>query len=474
MLLAEDGLVDIDAPVATHLDGLCEAVRQTTLRQFMTHTSGIRCTLELGTIANGFALQPRDWQTGAVRRQTSLQYEPGTGQLYCNGVFVMMSDLIEQVSGESYPAFMKRRIFEPLGMFDTDIVENDHAMIPGMASPHVPDDDQWQRPPVDADIRGDGGIVSTVDDMLRWLEHLRGQKRIGTEATWEEMLRPVTLQRGFTSTYAMGIKRHTFRGVEVLQHSGGLFGLNAQIITVPEHELDIAVAINGAPASATRTAFAVLEIWLDGALQEPAPHRPDAAGFTWLLGRTFAHPSGLLLTFDDMNGELALAQMHMQPAPILYEDETSIFALFEEIGFGPLVWKKADLADFNAGRQSKLKVEIAGETCWLEPLQRPECRSAEVFDNAVGRYASKALSATLDIAADSDGLKAIIRGDYSGARSFEVSALSDRHAGIASQDGAERYAIEFDFSPEREARGLWVDTHRARRVRFERMEDIQP
>lgn len=467
MLLAEEGKVDIDAPASIFIPGLQKGPGSASLRHFMNHTSGIRCTLELGSIANGFAFQPATWQAQALARQEGLQYNPGSEQLYCNGTFAALTDVIETLSGESYPAFLRRRVFEPLSMLDTEIVENDLTMVPGLASAHVRKEGHWERPPVDAPVRGDGGIVSTIDDMLRWLEHLRGAKRVGSEAAWSQMLAPAVLQGGFRTTYAMGIKRHAYRGMEVLQHSGGLFGLNAQIITVPEAALDVVIAVNGANASATRLAFSVLDCCLEG-LPESGPGRARSEDYPYLLGRHFTHPSGLLLSFSDMAGALGLAQMDMWPAPVVYEDEATLHVLFEEIGFGPLVWQKADLRNFADHPASDLPVTIAGRHHVLTPLEAPSGTAAAWSNGKAGIYRSSELRAALEVSNPEKGPVVAIRGDYSGRREFSVHVLSDRHAGIESLDGSERYAIEFTAGPDGKATGLWIDTHRARRVWFGR------
>ncbi len=467
MLLAEESKVDIDAPVSTYLPRFRGPAGEATLRQFMTHTSGLRCTLELGSIANGYAPQPRDWQEQAQSRQKGLQYDPGAEQLYCNGTFVAISDVIEKISGETFPDFTRRRIFEPLAMFDTDIVENDHEMVPGLASAHVRNGERWERPPVDTEIRGDGGIVSTVDDMLRWLAHLRGTKNVGTDTTWEELLAPATLASGFETTYAMGIKPHSYRGVEVFQHSGGLFGLNAQIISVPEHETDIVIAVNGAAASATQLAFSALDNCLSGKFSEAARRRARTADFGYLPGHHFAHSSGVLLSFGDVNGLLGLSQMHMLPAPVLYEDEQSVFALFEEIGFGPLVWLKSDLANFENDPDAGLPVTIAGKKHQMNLLEKPARPCTAILQAAAGAYFSEELDATVAISASED-CQVAIQGDYSGVRRFSAFAISDRHLGLVSEDGAERYSMEIDVAADGISWGLWIDTHRARRVRFDR------
>lgn len=473
MLLAEDGKIDIDAPVSNYIKGLQEELGKATLRNFMTHSSGYRCTLELGSVANGFAPQPSDWQEQALKRQSSVQFSPGDGQLYCNGTYTALSGVIERVSGTSFTEFLKQRIFEPLAMYGTEVITDDTVMIPGMASAHIRTQGGWKHPEADSELHGDGGMVSNVDDLLRWLAHLRGPKSVGSAQTWQQLLEPFTLESGFKTTYSMGFKHHRYRGLKVIQHSGGLFGLNAQIITVPEHNLDIAIIVNGAAASATELSFRVIDIILEADLSAPPRKQAETVDFEYLLGWHFALPTGLLISFEDIEGALGLSQMNMHPSPVIYEEENSIFVVFEEIGFGPLVWKKADLLSFQRNPGSGLTITIAGKVLQLECIPPVEQTSLKTVGQPTGIFFSKTLAATAEVEKTGENLVMRIKGDYSAKRLFVMKRISKNRFGIVSKNGAERYSVEFDFDEYFNTSGFWIDTHRAHRIRFNRVEETK-
>lgn len=466
LLLAEDGLLDIDAPAARYLPGLPEPFGQPSLRDFMQHTSGYRCTLELGTIANGFAQQPADWQLRALLRQSIAHFAPGEGQLYCNGTYHALSDIIERLTGAPYEHFLKQRIFEPLGMHDTDAIADDALMVPRMASPHVSNGSGgWRRPPVDSEIRGDGGIVSTIDDLLRWLAHLNGDKRVGNAATWRAMLAPATLRNGTVSTYGLGLKRHRYRGVEVIHHSGGLFGLNGQLLTVPAHGLDVVIVANGAPVSATALARQVVDLVLAGHLTKQAPRRPRATDYPQLLEQRFQGAGGLLFGFHDVDGALGLSLMHMAPASVLYEEGKQVIAVFEDIGMGPLVWRRDDLLAAATFPSGALPMTLSGDAVLLHRLMPPDTSTADLTRPLLGRYRCKDLLADAEILVDGANAVLRLRGDYSGWRTFRLQAFSDHCFGASSADGDERYALETQEA----CHGFWIDSYRARRLHFERV-----
>src|SRR3546814_20966107 len=94
-------------------------------------------------------------------------------------------------------------------------------------------------------------MVSTIDDMLRWLAHLRGPKRVGSARSWEQMLERSQYSSGTVGDYCLGLIRESYRGVEILHHAGAVLGCNSQMLTVPAHDLDLIVLRSDKPRLGT-------------------------------------------------------------------------------------------------------------------------------------------------------------------------------------------------------------------------------
>src|SRR3546814_9919445 len=86
---------------------------------------------------------------------------------------MLLSLVIEKVSGLSLAEFFRQRIFAPLGMSDTELFPNDMELLPGLATSHIKmPDGRYRRGTYPCEeLLGGGGIVSTVDDMLSSEEH---------------------------------------------------------------------------------------------------------------------------------------------------------------------------------------------------------------------------------------------------------------------------------------------------------------
>jgi D-aminopeptidase len=416
LLLAEEGKLDIDAGVRTYLPEVPAPEGQPTLRQLMTHTGGQHCHLDLGFLSDGMAVKPEGSCMEQVLRQHSANFAPGDAMMYNNAGYHLLSRAIERVSGQPLRTFMRERLFAPLGLADTDLVPSDFEIVNGMATLHVPMPDGSQRRGifVTEEILGEGGIVSTVDDMLKWVAHLRRPHVVGSERSWREMLRPTTLNNGFTSSYSLGLMRFTYRGVETICHAGGVVGGGCQMLTIPDRELDIVVLSNTQAVEPAQLAFKIV----DALLKDESVLLDEVAGvptndFACLAGRSFhSRESGLFLRFEDKGGVIGAAAYN-SPVFALVDRGGTLELEFHNLAVGPITIDKP--RDGGADTvPATLHVLTAGTPTTLEPVE-PITDAAAITDAAdavIGDYASDELAATIVVARQGDELRLKIQGQY--------------------------------------------------------------
>jgi CubicO group peptidase (beta-lactamase class C family) len=135
MILADEGKLSVDDPVEKHLPEfrgqllvkertadtvtLKKPPRPITLRDLLTHTSGLPGKMPDG-LADLYAKRNHTLAEGVMAfSQRPLDFEPGTKWAYCNPGIDTLGRVIEVASGLSYEDFLKKRIFDPLGMKDT-------------------------------------------------------------------------------------------------------------------------------------------------------------------------------------------------------------------------------------------------------------------------------------------------------------------------------------------------------------------
>lgn len=297
LLLAEDGKLDVDAPVRTYLPELSGPAGDPTLRQLMNHTGGLRDPYDLpgillcsgfpGMIAAGAGLE-------LSQRFTSANYAPGERMVYNNNGYYLLSLVVQRLGEMPFADFLKQRILSPLGMGDTQLLPSDMTMLPGIASFHMLQADGSYRRGVypSEELLGSGGMVSTIDDMLRWLAHLRGDdKKVGSTDSWQQMLERPSYSSGALGDYCLGLTREHYRGLEIVHHAGAVLGCNTQMLTVPEHALDIIIIFNRMDSNPSAMALKVIDAVLADTALTPVIPPVSAEDREALIGRWYSPTS---------------------------------------------------------------------------------------------------------------------------------------------------------------------------------------
>ncbi len=479
LLLAEDGLLDIDDVVYRHLPELpLLHPAGPTLRQLMQHLGGWRT--DLPTVAQGMAILPKaDWTQPLPDPNRELNFEPGTRMIYSNTGYQLLARVIERLSGQRFEDFMRERIFVPLGMHDTESVTSDLDILPGMAM-------QYQALPAAAggglqrgiypsELRGSGSLVSTIDDMLRWLAHLRSpHKRVGSAASWAQMIELPRLSTGMRLPYALGLMRHDYRGLEVIHHAGAVMGATSQMITVPSQAVDIMIMVNGAPVSPVALGFQIIDALLGDALGAPPAHVPAEAHAS-LVGRHYhAAATGAVFGFEDVGGKLALNWLGSRGMPLRMMGREALLPC-EDSALNPLSFALEELGGETAPEQLTLSDGGHLLHCSLLPRQPPA--SAALADALVGRYRVPDLQteALIEIEGTGDALQILLRLQGAHGRcayrlrplSSEVLQAFPADALFAGIGGAG--IINIDRQAGRVA-GLRLDAPRLRHLHFIREE----
>jgi D-aminopeptidase len=280
LLLCEEGRARLDDAVGTWLPELHAVVRRVTLRELMNNTSGLRDAHDICWLFSGRGLPVT---SAAILAQyyeiPDVNCGPGTSWIYCNGGFLLVSAVIERITGQSLEEALRTRVFEPIGMHDSLLRRWDTDFVSNSATLHMSRPvGGYDRSYMGTALAGEGGIVSTIDDMLRWLAHM-DRAVVGSPATWDVMRRSGRLANGISTGYGAGLITSDYRGVETLYHSGGVLGGNAQMLKVPGAALDIVVLVNRSDMLAMQLVHRILDACLpDLDPVVPRPEGPFARG----------------------------------------------------------------------------------------------------------------------------------------------------------------------------------------------------
>jgi CubicO group peptidase (beta-lactamase class C family) len=309
-LLASEGKLSLDDDIRQYLPELPVYGQKITIRHLLTHTSGLRnADALLGLAGLRFSddapktasapspLNEPTTEDDVLRmavRQKSLDSVPGTEYLYNNGGYVLLAVIVKRVSGHSLREFAETKIFEPLGMHDSQIVDDPNMIVRRRTSAYQP------RPGGGWSIQiplyrmvGNTGLYTTVGDLLKWEQNF-ADARVGGRALIDEMQTFGRLNDGRTIGYGFGLNLGTYRGLRAFGHGGDDFGYLSDVVRFPDQQLAIAVLCNRDSIDPRGFSRAVAEILLGSDTLEPretlAPAVAVPAGELAALAGTYWNP----------------------------------------------------------------------------------------------------------------------------------------------------------------------------------------
>jgi CubicO group peptidase (beta-lactamase class C family) len=287
MLVAE-GKLSLEDDVRKYVPEIPRYQSPMTVGQLMHHTSGLRDYLNLYDLAGMFDYPVRNSDfLEMIGRQRALNFAPGEQYSYTNSGYVMLSIIVERVSGKSLRQFADERFFKPLGMSSTVFRDRFAMLIPNRALAYSPEGNTWIQTNPTFDVVGDGGLFSTVEDLAKWQTHLMEPKLGGP--TWRELeTQRGRLNDGTVLGYGPGLNFGTFRGESMLEHSGGYGGYFTELMGFPRLKLSIALLCNGG-ANALQLAQRIAGFYIQdpGSVAQAGSPRASLRDRTSLPGRFF-------------------------------------------------------------------------------------------------------------------------------------------------------------------------------------------
>jgi CubicO group peptidase (beta-lactamase class C family) len=230
-LLARDGTLDLDAPIATWLPELPAWSKQIRIRHLIHHTGGLSDTKTVWELME--QANEADWSSAgvcaALARIPRLEHEPGQTYAYSNVGYVCLGRIIEQISGQSLAALARALLFEPLQMRSTTFWSG-----PALRPPNaVALPTSLEPAPLSV---GDGGLWTSVHDLLLWNAGLLGDA-LGVSHTLHT---PGRLDDGTPLDYAWGVRIIRARGLSVQTHGGTWEGATAKLVRLPDRRASFA------------------------------------------------------------------------------------------------------------------------------------------------------------------------------------------------------------------------------------------
>jgi CubicO group peptidase (beta-lactamase class C family) len=237
MMLVEKRELKYEQTLGRFYPIFTDAVGAVTVRQLLTHTSGIPDYPDLNAdhpgVTNAEIL-------AAVRKVQAPAFAPGQKYQYCNAGYVMLALIVEKLSGQPLSRFLEERIFAPVGMTSTFVLASASQKTADVARGY---DESGRADDFEGMSTGDGGVYSTVRDLLRFDQALYTEALL-KQTTLAEAFTPASVREGRT-TYGYGWNINDDVPGKRVWHQGNTAGFRAFIERRLRDRITVIMLTNG-------------------------------------------------------------------------------------------------------------------------------------------------------------------------------------------------------------------------------------
>jgi len=409
-LLAEQGKLSLDDEARKYIPELRGISAKITIRHLLHHTSGLRDQWNL-LIMSGWRLSEdvvREQDVlDLVSRMKELNFQPGEQYAYSNTGYTLLAVIVKRVSGQSLREFSEANIFKPLGMTRT-FFRDDHAVtVKGQAYAYINGPNNTFKLSVpNYDIVGASSLLTTVEDLARWDQNFYDY-RVGGQRVIDRMQITSRLNSGEPIDYASGLVIGRYKGLRIVEHSGGDAGYRSHLMRFPDERFSVVCLCNVGNTNPGALARRVADTYLQNRLVAEASKTTNAPAFaltaeqltakagaywnevTEELGRAWVQNHKLYLSFPGYNNSVTPFST----------DRFSMTGQLGDVEFGPST----------NGKPAYFTVRIGERSPAVFKAVPPAETSLDRLGEFVGNYYSDEIDATYRVERRETGLVVLRR-----------------------------------------------------------------
>lgn len=273
MRQVEQGKMSLDDPLTKYVPDAPASWRPITIRQLLTHTSGIP------NVGDDFDFK-RNYTDEELIKSFAvlpLSFQPGARYSYSNSGYVLLGIVIERATGRFYGDILRTDIFEPLGMKTARVI-SDRDIVPNRAAGYELVDGVLKNQDfvsVKMNTTADGSLYFSLNDMIAWARGVE-QGKVLSAASWKQVYAPVHLNSGKTYPYGLGWDVDTAGGKPRYHHGGSWQGFRSYYSRYLGHNLAIIFFANSAEANTETFVDGIAKLWDPALVAVPQP-KPEPA-----------------------------------------------------------------------------------------------------------------------------------------------------------------------------------------------------
>lgn len=290
-LLEKQGKLSLEDDVRKHIPELPDFGKTVKIKHLLAHTSGIKDQWSLLTLA-GWRMDDVITDSQILRlitRQKELNFEPGSQYLYSNSGYTLAAEIVRRVSGQTFAAFMKKNIFAPLKMNDTQIYDDYERIVKNSAESYEPENGVYKKKGLHLAAEGATNLLTTAEDMAKWALNLENPivgdaeliKRFNEPSLLNNGRRVVyTVVDGVDLYHAKGQNVGTHRGVKRMSFGGHQAAFRSSFWRFPDQRVAIVFLSNDENFGQASVISQVIELYLKNSLQPLKPSVPQPPAST--------------------------------------------------------------------------------------------------------------------------------------------------------------------------------------------------
>lgn len=263
MHFVQEGKLKLTDSLPLFFKGAPESWSKITVRHLLNHTSGLP---RESPLSNNMKIQP-DCDLIKAAYKSKLLFEPGKSWQYCNLGYFMLADIIRQLSGKSFAAYMENDVYKKFKLLQTrtttssGIVKNRAGGYVYKSRDSIFNADDYLA------LRPSGAFLSTVNDLVKWellIQHSKLLKAENWNKMWTDTVRASSSNQTPIEYYGYGWDVNNYKNLKVVHHNGTLPGFTSSYIRFIDSKTAIIILTNADNAYPKTIAFGIIDILIKG------------------------------------------------------------------------------------------------------------------------------------------------------------------------------------------------------------------
>lgn len=264
LLLEDESKLSFNDDIRIYLPELKNIPYKITIKQLANHTHGLPNPDELAQL-KGVKMMHNYKVVDMLLSNKEINFKPGRTFEYNNTGYILLAEIIKRIGKKLFEEQLKEKIFKPLGMTQTHLVEYTDDVIKNKAYSYKSINGTYVNFPVQLATIGSSGIYTSINDLSLWAKNYQKIK-VGKREYFDKMENITTTSTQIKTNYGLGLQIDKYKGINIVFHGGGTESYRSYILHAPKHNLSIVFLSNKAGMLGLDIVYKSLEIILEGNL----------------------------------------------------------------------------------------------------------------------------------------------------------------------------------------------------------------